>query len=91
MDGEECCKTCDDQGNLIPANYCQSKLNGNHGCPVPLCIPKPEGIYPHIIRQNLSNAQYYNHLNVLILYSNSHSVFRQNFEMSGNLSAYLQE
>ncbi len=39
-DGEECCKKCDNEGYLIPANKCESKLNGNPGCPLPLCVPK---------------------------------------------------
>ena len=38
--GEECCKTCNEQGNLVPASHCESNLNGNPGCPMPLCVPK---------------------------------------------------
>ena len=37
---EECCMTCGDQGQLVPADRCASTLNAP-GCPQPFCVAPP--------------------------------------------------
>ena len=42
--GEECCLTCDDEGNMVPANVCTAPMmEGVPGipCPVVQCIAPP--------------------------------------------------
>ena len=39
MVGWECCKNCDEWGQSVEANYCESILDGNPGCPVVDCMP----------------------------------------------------
>ena len=40
--GSECCKTCNEQGELVDSGECESRLNGNPGCTIVNCLP--EGI-----------------------------------------------
>ena len=39
MFNEECCMTCNNQGQLVPANRCAHIADHNHpGCPQPFCV-----------------------------------------------------
>ena len=55
--------TCDDQGQLIPSNYCRSSANSNTRCPQPLCVPPGLEIFKKIFyRIKTYIYGYYNRL-----------------------------
>ena len=37
--GSECCMTCDENGKMVESGECESRMNGNPGCPLVDCLP----------------------------------------------------
>ena len=70
--GEECCMTCDENGQSVESGECQSRINGNPGCPMVDCLPVGKFLYLHFsskINQAIIRQINDNYSNIFLSYS----------------------